>query len=153
MTPESIANTPTLVVGPVLRYVGRTEATVWVEVDAACQVEVLGQTTQTFEVRGHHYAVVGLTGLDPGSVVEYAVALDGTQVWPLPEDPRPRSAIHTRAGEQRARLVFGSCRVGAPEREPYTLPPSEEEGFGVDALWRTRGGCRRGSRTGRTACS
>src|SRR2546421_8607658 len=102
MTPRSIANTPpgesapgtALVVGPVLRYVGRTEATVWVEVDAACQVEVLGQTTPTFEVRGHHYAVVGLTGLDPGTVVEYAVTLDGTEVWPLPGDTRPRSAIH-----------------------------------------------------------
>ena len=135
MNQESIANTPRLVVGPLLRYVGQTEATVWVEVDAACRVEVLGQTTPTFEVCGHHYAVVGLTGLEPGAVVEYAVTLDGTQVWPLPEDTRPRSAIHTREGEHRARLVFGSCRVGAPEREPYTLPPSEEEGFGVDALW------------------
>jgi PhoD-like phosphatase len=135
MNQESIANTPRLVVGPLLRYVGQTEATVWVEVDAACRVEVLGQTTPTFEVCGHHYAVVGLTGIEPGAVVEYAVTLDGTQVWPLPEDTRPRSAIHTREGEHRARLVFGSCRVGAPEREPYTLPPSEEEGFGVDALW------------------
>jgi len=38
MTDESIAHAPALVVGPVLRYVGQTEATVWVEVDAACQV-------------------------------------------------------------------------------------------------------------------
>ena len=135
MTPESIANTPALVVGPVLRYVGQTEATVWVEVSAACQVGVLGQATPTFEVRGHHYAVVGLTGLEPGAVVEYAVTLDGNQVWPVPGDTRPRSSIHTREGEHRARLVFGSCRVGAPEREPYTLPPGEEEGFGIDALW------------------
>src|SRR5690349_21814757 len=106
MTAESIANTPALVLGPVLRYVGRTEATVWVEVDAACEVDVLGQTAQTFEVRGHHYAVVALTDLDPGTVLEYSVKLDGAQVWPLPGDTRPRSSIHTREGEHRARLVF-----------------------------------------------
>src|SRR5690349_9936436 len=135
MNQESIANTPRLVVGPLLRYVGQREAPVWVEGDAACRAVELGQTTPTFEVCGHHDAVVGLTGLEPGAVVEYAVTRDGTQVWPLPEDTRPRSAIHTREGEHRARLVFGSCRVGAPEREPYTLPPSETEGFGIDALW------------------
>ncbi len=46
------------------------------------------------------------------------------------------STIHTRQGEDQARLVFGSCRVGAPQREPYTLAPGDHpEGFGVDALW------------------
>src|SRR2546429_235260 len=117
MTSRSIANTPpgesaprtALVVGPLLRYVGRTEATVWVEVDATCEVEVLGQTAQTFEVRGHHYAVVALTGLDPGTVVDYTVRLDGAEVWPFPDETRPQSSIHTREGEHGARLVFGSC--------------------------------------------
>ena len=48
----------------------------------------------------------------------------------------PGSAIHTREGERQARLVFGSCRVGAPQRPPYTLAPSEDpKGLGVDALW------------------
>src|SRR6478752_7651454 len=125
-----------LVLGPLLRYVGRTQATVWVEVDASCEVDVLGHTAPTFEVRGHHYAVVALTGLPEGAVLEYTVRLDGDEVWPLPGDGRPRSTIHTREGEDRARLVFGSCRVGAPQREPYTLPPTEhEDGFGIDALW------------------
>jgi hypothetical protein len=125
-----------LVLGPLLRYVGRTQATVWVEVDGACEVDVLGHTAPTFEVRGHHYAVVALTGLPEGAVLEYTVRLDGDEVWPLPGDGRPRSTIHTREGEDRARLVFGSCRVGAPEREPYTLAPGEhDEGFGTDALW------------------
>ena len=31
---------PKLVLGPLLRYVGETQATVWVETDAAAQVEV-----------------------------------------------------------------------------------------------------------------
>jgi hypothetical protein len=127
---------PALVLGPLLRYTGTTEATVWVEADAACEVGVLGQTAPTFEVRGHHYAVVGLTDLPEGEVIPYTVTLDGEQVWPAPGDERPPCAIHTRHGEHRARLVFGSCRVGAPEREPYTLAPGDhDEGFGVDALW------------------
>src|SRR5690349_12012986 len=124
-----------LVLGPLLRYVGDTEASVWVEADEACEVDVLGHTARTFEVRGHHYAVVGLTGLEPGSVVEYTVKLDGAEVWPHTDEGRPRPAIHTRRGERRARLVFGSCRVGAPEQPPYTNPPGEDHGFGIDALW------------------
>jgi hypothetical protein len=124
-----------LVLGPLLRYVGDTEASVWIEADAACEVDVLGHTARTFEVRGHHYAVVGLAGLERGSVIEYTVKLDGAEVWPHTDEPRPRPAIHTRQGERRARLVFGSCRVGAPEREPYTDPPGAEHGFGIDALW------------------
>ena len=124
-----------LVLGPLLRYVGRTQATVWVETDAACRVEILGQAAPTFEVRGHHYALVPLTDLPEGAVTEYEVRLDGEPVWPLPSGGHPPSAIRTREGEDHARLVFGSCRVGAPQREPYTLPPGEEHGFGVDALW------------------
>jgi hypothetical protein len=124
-----------LLVGPLLRYVGRTEATVWVETDAACEVEILGHTARTFEVSGHHYALVVMTGLPEGEAIEYGVHLDGEPVWPLPGSGRPPSTIHTRRGEDHARLVFGSCRVGAPQREPYTLPPGEEHGFGVDALW------------------
>ncbi len=124
-----------LVLGPLLRYIGRTQATVWVETDAACRVEILGQAAPTFEVRGHHYALVPLTDLPEGAVTEYEVRLDGEPVWPLPSGGHPPSAIRTREGEDHARLVFGSCRVGAPQREPYTLPPGEEHGFGVDALW------------------
>ena len=109
----------------------------WVETDRSCILEVLGQSAPTFEVRGHHYALVVLTGLPEASVIPYEVALDGDKVWPLPEGDRAApSTIHTREGEHQARLVFGSCRVGAPEREPFTLPPGEhDQGYGVDALW------------------
>jgi hypothetical protein len=125
-----------LVLGPLLRYVGRTEATVWIEADRACRVEVLGHTAPTFEVRGHHYALVALYDLEEAAVLEYQVLLDGERVWPPADSDLPASTIHTREGEHRARLVFGSCRVGAPQREPYTLPPGgEKHGFGVDALW------------------
>lgn len=124
-----------LLLGPLLRYVGRTQATVWVETDRRCTVTVLDTTAPTFTVEGHHYALVVLDDLPEGEAVEYTVELDGERAWPAPGDLRP-CAIRTRQGEHQARLVFGSCRVGAPEREPYTLSPTEhDKGYGVDALW------------------
>jgi hypothetical protein len=126
---------PRLVLGPVLRYTGSTQATVWVETDQPCEVAVLDARQRTFAFEGHHYALVVLEDLAEGSVHPYEVALDGERVWP-PADGRPPSAIHTREHERQARLIFGSCRVGDPQREPYTLPPSEHpRGFDVDALW------------------
>ena len=50
-----------LVLGPVLRYVGDTQATVWVETDGPCEVEVLGTRERTFHLSGHHYALVRCT--------------------------------------------------------------------------------------------
>jgi hypothetical protein len=126
---------PCIVVGPLLRYVGTTTATVWVEADRAATVEVLGHEASTFHVLGHHYALVVIEGLEPGSVNPYDVRLDGVHVWP-PQDGRPVPTIRMRQGERQARLVFGSCRVGAPESPPYTLSPSDHpKGLGVDALW------------------
>ena len=52
-----------VVLGPLLRHVDETSATVWVETDAACEVRVLGCTTRTFEGAGHHYALVVCDGL------------------------------------------------------------------------------------------
>ena len=127
--------TSSLVLGPLLRYAGTTTATVWVETDSASEVEVLGRRASTFEIEGHHYALVVVDGLEPESTIPYEVRLDGAVVWP-PADGRPPCAIRTRHGERRANLVYGSCRVGAPERPPYTSLPSEDPlGVGVDALW------------------
>jgi hypothetical protein len=124
-----------LVVGPLLRYTGSTEATVWVETDGACEVAVLGHRARTFHVEGHHYALVVIDGLEPASVTPYVVQLDGEQVWP-PDDRRPPSAIHTRNHERQAQLVFGSCRVTAPHSPPYTLTARDHpDGLEVDALW------------------
>lgn len=124
-----------LVLGPLLRYVGTRHATVWVEADRACEVEVLGARRRTFHVAGHHYALVVIDDLTPGAATPYEVRLDGQRVWPL-DDGRPAPRIVTRAGEPEARLVFGSCRAGAPHRPPYTLTAAEHpEGLGIDALW------------------
>jgi PhoD-like phosphatase len=124
-----------LVVGPLLRYTGSTQATVWVETDEPCEVAVLGHRTPTFHVEGHHYALVVVDDLEPASVTPYEVLLDGERAWP-PDDGRPPSVIRTRHHERRAQLVFGSCRVGAPERPPFTLAKDQHPlGFEIDALW------------------
>ena len=124
-----------LVVGPLLRYVGTETATVWLETSTPCEVAILHETARTFTVDGHHYALVVLEGLEPGTATTYDVRLDGRVVWP-PDDGRPAPEIRTRAGEPEVRLVFGSCRIGAPERPPYALSREEHEnGVGVDALW------------------
>ena len=113
-----------LVVGPLLRYVGTTTATIWVETSSPAEITVLGHRARTFHVEGHHYALVLIEDLEPGTVTPYEVRLDGRLVWP-PSDGRPAPAIRTRQGEQEARLIFGSCRVGAPERPPFSLSPTE----------------------------
>ena len=88
---------PKLSLGPLLRYAGETDATVWVETDDACEVEVLGHTAGTFEIEGHHYALVRLTDLEPGTTYEYEVSLDGAKVWPDDESDFPPSVIRTIA--------------------------------------------------------
>jgi len=64
-----------LILGPVLRYVSDTEATVWAETDSPCEVEVLDPRAPTFGVDGHPYALVCVDGLEPEGVREYEVAL------------------------------------------------------------------------------
>ena len=102
---------PALLLGPMLRYVSETEATIWVETDRQCRVEVLGRGAPTFAVAGHHYGLVVLEGLTPGSEYEYQVALDGTDCWPLPGGDFPPSVLRTLSADRPARLAFGSCRV------------------------------------------
>ena len=127
---------PDLLVGPLLRYVGKTDATVWVETDAPCEVEVLGRTARTFTVEGHHYAFVAIEELEPGSSEEYEVALDGERRWPPPDWPFPPSVLRTFRDQEQIELVFGSCRVAAPHEPPFTFPKeqNEEQGRGFDAL-------------------
>jgi hypothetical protein len=121
--------------GPLLRYVGETEATVWVETDVACEVEVLGHTAHTFEIEGHHYALVRITDLQPGETYEYEVSLDSEKVWPEDEHGFPPSVIRTIAPDGTLNLSYGSCRVSVPHEPPYTLATdSHEHGYERDAL-------------------
>ena len=126
---------PDLLLGPLLRHVDETSATVWVETDAPCEVSVLGCSTPTFTVAGHHYALVVCRSLQPGTTTAYDVRLDGRQAWPRPDDPYPAPTVRTRSGnaEEPLRLVFGSCRVTRPHVPPYT-GTTGREGVGIDAL-------------------
>ena len=64
--------TSPLVLGPMMRYVDQTTASIWVETRDAARVGVRagGQSwnARTFAVHGHHYALVEVAGLEPGSV-------------------------------------------------------------------------------------
>jgi hypothetical protein len=127
---------PELILGPMLRYLDETQATVWMETGGPCEVEVLGRKASTFCVEDHHYALVPITGLEPGQTYPYEVRLDGELRWPEPDSKFPPSAIRTIDPEQRMKIVFGSCRVAVPHREPWNLNRDEHElGREVDALY------------------
>jgi PhoD-like phosphatase len=125
-----------LVLGPLLRYVSATEATIWVETDAACEVSILGAVEPTFQVAGHHYALVRVEGLKPATEHLYDVRLDGELRWPEPDSPLPPSSLRTLGGTAPLDIAFGSCRVAVPHEEPWTKSKDEDErGHEVDALW------------------
>ena len=126
---------PELVLGPSLRYVAETDAVIWVETDAPCEVEVLGARDRTFRVCGHHYALVRVADLEPGSWHEYEVLLDGERVWPEAGSRFPPSAFRTYPKDGPLQVVFGSCRVAAPHEPPFSLRKDEHHrGREIDAL-------------------
>src|SRR5215211_2692873 len=119
-----------------LRHLGQSDATVWVETDAACEVEVLGRRITPFEVFGHHYAIVCLDDLEPGTTYEYEVALDGERKWPEPDSAFPPSRIRTYGPHGPFDISFGSCRVTLPHEPPYTLSKDQDaRGMERDALY------------------
>ncbi|HET7052310.1 MAG TPA: alkaline phosphatase D family protein [Solirubrobacterales bacterium] len=125
-----------LVLGPLLRYVSETEATVWVEADSPCEVEVLGRREPTFTVEEHFYALVRIEGLEPGSRQEYEVSLDGEKRWPPAGSDLPPSTIRTLAPDHPFDVAFGSCRVALPHTEPYveSKDRNNQRGREYDAL-------------------
>ncbi|MBV9795244.1 MAG: alkaline phosphatase D family protein [Actinobacteria bacterium] len=125
---------PRLVLGPLLRYVDETAATIWVETDRACQVQILGRPTATFAVAGHHYALAVIDGLEPGHEYEYQVALDGTVRWPEPGSPFPASVIRTLDPARPLRMVFGSCRIAELNLARRWRRDRHEQDHGADAL-------------------
>ncbi|WP_405781369.1 alkaline phosphatase family protein [Streptomyces sp. NBC_01378] len=121
--------------GPLLRYVDESSATVWVEASRPCTAEVRcadgsSGRARTFQICGHHYALVPVTGLTPDSATAYEVLLDGAPVWPLADSPFPPSTIRTPAYDDAARpvrIAFGSCRWAA-------APADGHDPVGPDAL-------------------
>ena len=121
---------PEILVGPLLRYVDSTEATVWLEVSAPCRVTIRAGEQELSEpswgVFGHHFAVLHLRDLPEGAETEYEVALDGEAAWPL--DPERPSVIRTPRADDTVRLAFGSCRRGENQT------PRALRKIGADAL-------------------
>ncbi len=134
---------PQLLLGPMLRHVAATSATLWLETSRPCSVRVevgtgvlespVTATTRTWGVHGHHYAILVVRGLPEDAELPYSVHLGdadhdgpaglrggGTLVWPpdAAQHPElasyPPSTVHTAGGRGRLRLAFGSCRRSEP---------------------------------------
>ncbi|MFD3845432.1 alkaline phosphatase D family protein [Streptomyces microflavus] len=132
--------------GPLLRYVdweSGSTATVWAEASRPCTVEVrcadgASGASPTFAVAGHHYALVVVEGLTPGTTTAYEVLIGDRRVWPPEDTLLPPSTITTPpvAGTDGAaavtegpgvRISFGSCRWAAS-------PGGGQDPVGPDAL-------------------
>src|SRR3954453_18303798 len=125
-----------LLLGPLLRYVDETSATIWVEPDPPGRVKILGRPPPTFCVNGHHHALVVIEGLEPGSIQPYEVALDGERRWPEEGSRFPPSLVRTIDPDARLKIVFGSCRVAVPPPPPFTLTKDQDDrGREIDALY------------------
>ncbi|HEY9358553.1 MAG TPA: alkaline phosphatase D family protein [Arthrobacter sp.] len=124
--------TSPLVLGPMMRYVDETSASIWVETGNAARVSVRAGGKEweagTFAVHGHHYALVEADGLDPGSVLPYTLEIDGAQVWPEPASGFPPPVIATLKPGKPLRMAYGSCRTSVPHDE------SGNRTHGVDSL-------------------
>ncbi|HEX8780918.1 MAG TPA: alkaline phosphatase D family protein [Nocardioides sp.] len=121
-----------LVLGPLLRHVDESSATIWVETAGAGTVEVRADghtaSARTFAVHGHHYALVELEGLRSGSHLPYEVRVEGRRVWPPEDSTLPPSVIPTLEPGKPLRLAFGSCRTSVSHDEDGNRT------HGVDAL-------------------
>jgi len=120
-----------LLLGPLLRHVGRHHATLWVETDGPCTVEVLGRREPTFTMAGHHYALVRVEDLPAGTATPYEVRLDGDLAWPPSGSPYPAGRIRTLEESRPVRLSFGSCRYAAMSAQPdgTGMPPDALDGY------------------------
>ncbi|NES28527.1 alkaline phosphatase family protein [Micromonospora terminaliae] len=128
---------PRLLIGPLLRRVVGTRATVWVETSAPAVVTVRtadGATgsAPTFSAYDHHYAIVVVSGLAPDSSTTYEVLVDDEVVWPVPDSGFPASFIRTRAADDRDQpvtLLFGSCRETTQHATARRLPPDALDAY------------------------
>ncbi|MFR9777988.1 alkaline phosphatase D family protein [Micromonospora sp. MS34] len=126
-----------LLIGPLLRRVVGTRATVWVETSAPAVVTVRTAdgargSAPTFSAYDHHYAIVVVEGLTPDSTSPYEVLIDDEVAWPMPESGFPASVIRTRVADDRdqpVNLIFGSCRETTQHATARKLPPDALDAY------------------------
>ncbi|GLZ57957.1 MULTISPECIES: alkaline phosphatase D family protein [Micromonospora] len=126
-----------LLIGPLLRRVVDTRATIWVETAAPAVVTVRTAggatgTAPTFSAYDHHYALVVVEGLTPDSETTYEVLVDDEMVWPVPSSGFPPSVIRTRAADDRdqpVNMIFGSCRETTQHATTRKLPPDALDAY------------------------
>ncbi|WP_422738762.1 alkaline phosphatase D family protein [Micromonospora sp. WMMD729] len=126
-----------LLIGPLLRRVVDTRATIWVETAAPAVVTVRTAggatgTAPTFSAYDHHYALVVVEGLTPDSTTTYEVLVDDELVWPVESSGFPPSVIRTRAADdldQPVNLIFGSCRETTQHATTRKLPPDALDAY------------------------
>ncbi|WP_262281428.1 alkaline phosphatase D family protein [Micromonospora sp. MA102] len=126
-----------LLIGPLLRRVVGTRATVWVETSGPAVVTVRtadGATgsAPTFSAYDHHYAIVVVSGLTADSSTTYEVLIDDEVAWPVPDSGFPASVIRTRAEDDRdqpVNLIFGSCRETTQHATARRLPPDALDAY------------------------
>ena len=130
-----------LELGPLLRHAGTDEATIWVQTDGPCEVEVrprgVGRRARAdvhgrgppLRARPRHRAA--------GRHARRRTRSRSTarSSGRSPTAAFPPSVLRTHAHEDPVRIVFGSCRVAAPHEPPHTLRKDEHpDGREVDAL-------------------
>ncbi len=107
-----------LVLGPLLRYVDATSASIWVETRDDSRVVVRAGDrswqTRTFAAHGHHYALVEVDGLEPGSVTPYSVEIDGTTVGELRSNFFPYTLPFNITGHPAMTMPCGFGTDGLP---------------------------------------
>jgi hypothetical protein len=120
-----------------MRYVDETSASIWVETRDSGVVTVKtgagAWEAATFAVHGHHYALVEVQGVEPGTVAPYTLDVNGTPAWPGGDDSGsglafPPPVISTLKPGKPLRLAYGSCRTSVPH------DASGNRSHGVDAL-------------------
>src|SRR5262245_18490018 len=126
-----------LLIGPLLRRVVGSRATIWVETSSPAVIIVRAAggasgTAPTFSAYGHHYALVVVEGLAPDCATSYEVLIDNNLAWPVPESNFPSSMIRTRAADDRdqpVKLIFGSCRETTEHAATRRFPPDALDAY------------------------
>ena len=116
--------------GPLLRYVDQDTATVWVEAEppvhgrGPLRGTAAGGSARTFQVAGHHYALVTVVGLKPGTEAPYerdARRRAGVAAARLRRSRRARSARAAAEGRRAGRSPSGWPSAPAAGRP---VPPT-----------------------------